>query len=82
MSLSETAVYSRLTEIFQSVFDEDDLVVTPNTTADDVSGWDSLTHVRLILTVSKTFGIKFSASEISSFKNVGELATAISKKHN
>ncbi|MDB6048047.1 MAG: acyl carrier protein [Pseudomonas sp.] len=82
MSVSEDPIYGQLTEIFQAVFDEDDLVVTPAMTADDVSGWDSLSHVRLILTVSKTFGIKFSASEMASFKNVGELATAISKKCN
>lgn len=82
MSLSESATYSRLTEIFQDVFDEDDLVVAPNMTADDVPGWDSLSHVRLLLTISKTFGIKFSASEMASFKNVGELATAISEKCN
>ncbi|MDB5982533.1 MAG: acyl carrier protein [Pseudomonas sp.] len=82
MSVSEDAIYSRLTEIFQDVFDEDDLVIAPDMTADDVSGWDSLSHVRLILTVSKSFGIKFSASEVASFKNVGELATAISKKSN
>lgn len=80
MSVSEDAIYSRLTEIFQDVFDEDDLVIAPDMTADDVSGWDSLSHVRLILTVSKSFGIKFSASEVASFKNVGELALAISKK--
>ncbi len=80
MSVSEDAIYSRLTEIFQDVFDEDDLVIAPDMTADDVSGWDSLSHVRLILTVSKAFNIKFSASEVASFKNVGELASAISKK--
>jgi acyl carrier protein len=80
MGSSQGEVYGKLTEIFQDVFDEDDLEVTPDMTADDVSGWDSLSHVRLILTVSKAFGIKFSASETGSFKNVGELAAAISRK--
>lgn len=80
MGMSEDAIYDRLTEIFQDVFDEDDLVIAPEMTADDVSGWDSLSHVRLILTVSKSFNIKFSASEVASFKNVGELASAIAKK--
>ncbi|MFF7710604.1 phosphopantetheine-binding protein [Pseudomonas sp. NPDC007930] len=80
MSLDQQAVYSKLNEIFQDVFDEDDVEVKPEMTADDVSGWDSLSHVRLILTISKAFNIKFSAAETAAFKNVGELATAIASK--
>jgi acyl carrier protein len=72
--------YEKLTAIFRDVFDEDDLSLTPETTADDVDGWDSLTHIRLVLAVSKAFGVKFSASEIGNLKNVGEFAALIEKK--
>lgn len=73
-------IYQRLTTIFRDVFDEDNLLVTPETTADDVDGWDSLTHVRLVLAVSKAFGVRFSAAEIGGMKNVGEFATLIEQK--
>ena len=63
--------------IFENVFDEDDLVITPKTSAADVDGWDSLTHIRLILTVEKAFKVKFSTSEIGKLENVGDLVALI-----
>ena len=78
--MQKAEVYSKLTGVFRDVFDEDDLALTPQTTADDVDGWDSLSHIRLVLAVSKAFGVKFSASEIGSLKNVGEFADLIEKK--
>ena len=45
------AVYAQLADIFHDVFDDDAIDLTPELTADDVPEWDSLTHVRLILTI-------------------------------
>ena len=78
--MERQAVYDKLTSVFRDVFDEDDLVLRPETTADDVEGWDSLTHIRLVLAVSKAFGLKFSASEVGGFKNVGEFVDVIAAK--
>jgi acyl carrier protein len=75
--MDESHIYARLAEIFQEVFDEDSINVTPELSAKDVDGWDSLTHIRLILTVEKAFKIKFSTSEIGKLENVGDLATLI-----
>ena len=75
--MEEPEIYSRLTEIFEDVFDEDDIVVTPELSAKDVDGWDSLTHIRLILTVEKAFKVKFSTSEIGKLEKVGDLVTLI-----
>jgi acyl carrier protein len=70
-------IYTRLTLIFEDVFDEDSINVTPELTAKDVDGWDSLTHIRLMLTVEKAFKIKFSTSEIGKLENVGDLVALI-----
>jgi acyl carrier protein len=75
--MDESHIYARLAEIFQDVFDEDSIKVTPELSAMDVDGWDSLTHIRLILTVEKAFKIKFSTSEIGKLENVGDLVTLI-----
>jgi len=69
----EDLVLTRLTSIFREVFDDDDLVLKPELTANDVDGWDSLVHIRLILSVQKAFGVKFSVVEMSRLKNVGDL---------
>ncbi len=73
-------IYTKLTSIFHDVFDDDSLVLRPDLTADDVDEWDSLSHLRMIMTVQKEFGIKLSASEIGQLKNVGDLANLVASK--
>lgn len=75
--MDEQQIYARLAEIFEDVFDEDSIKVTSELSAKDVDGWDSLTHIRLILTIEKAFKIKFSTSEIGKLENVGDLVTII-----
>ncbi|HEY2359035.1 MAG TPA: acyl carrier protein [Phenylobacterium sp.] len=76
---SETILES-LREIMIDVFDLDDLVLTPATTADDIEEWDSLSHVRLVVAVERKFGFKFTNSEIESLKTVGDLVNLIRTK--
>lgn len=78
--MEEAQIYDKLTGVFRDVFDEEDLVLEPGTTANEVDGWDSLAHIRLVLAVSKAFGVKFSASEIGGLKNVGEFVDVIKTK--
>jgi acyl carrier protein len=75
--MEETDVYARLTDIFEEVFDDDSIIATPALSANDVDGWDSLTHIRLILTIEKAFQVKFSTSEIGKMETVGDLVTLI-----
>ena len=78
--MSET--YEKLTEVFRDVFDDEDLTPTPQMTADDVEEWDSLSHIRLMLSVEKAFGVRFSTVELGGLKSVGDLATLIEAKQN
>ncbi len=78
--MAVTDILSQMTAIFHDVFDNDDIVVTPELTAADVPEWDSLTHVRLILAVQKAFKVKFSAAQIANLKNVGDLMNLVRSK--
>ena len=78
--MDEHAVYAKLTEIFRHVFDDEEIVLSPQLTADQTEGWDSLQHVRLMLTVEKGFGVKIATSEMIRMKNVGDLAQLIRQK--
>lgn len=73
-------ILSEIQDIMRDVFDLDDLVVTPNTSAEDVEEWDSLSHVRLIVAIERKFKFKFKNSELDSLKNVGDLVNVVKSK--
>ena len=75
--MSREEIYEQLNEVFQDVFDDEDITVNDNTTADDIEDWDSLEHINLIVAVEKKFGIKFNMGEVNKFKNVGEMVDTI-----
>jgi acyl carrier protein len=70
-------ILDQLTSIFRDVFDDDELVIERSTTAHDVDGWDSLAHIRLVVSIEKTLGLRFTAAEISSLVNVGGMVDLI-----
>ena len=78
--MEEVEVYSKLTDVFHDLFDDDTIVLKPELTAKEVDGWDSLTHIRLLLTVERAFKIKFTTSEIGGLKNVGDLVALIKER--
>ena len=78
--MEAAVLYERLTEIFRDIFDDDSLVLSPELTAQDVEGWDSIAHIRLALVVEKAFGVKFSAGDVGNLKNVGEFVSLIQSK--
>ena len=61
----------------REVFDDAALRVTEATTANDVDGWDSLSHVNVIVAVEARFGVRFTPREALTFRNVGDMARAI-----
>lgn len=69
-------ILEKLNEVFSDVFDEE-ITVTPQTTASDIEDWDSLTHITLISEVEDAFGMKFSMKEVMGMKNVGEMIDII-----
>ncbi len=78
--MTEPEILEALTELFREVFDNDDLVLTPETTAADVEGWDSQAHVNLIVAAEMKFGVRFRAAELDSLHNVGDFAALIATK--
>jgi acyl carrier protein len=73
-------VQSRLTRIFQDIFDDRSFVLRPELTANDVDNWDSLSHIDLIVAVEKEFRIRFTTGEVSGLKNVGDMEALVTAK--
>jgi acyl carrier protein len=77
MSQDRPSIFEQLTEVFRDVFDDDELVIDATTTAQDVEGWNSLAHIRLVVSIEKSFKLRFSAAEIGNLKNVGDMIELI-----
>ena len=73
-------ILEQVNSVFKDVLDNEEIVVTANTTADDIDEWDSLSHIQLVVAIEKHFKIRFTSSEINNFKNVGEMCMGIQAK--
>jgi acyl carrier protein len=69
-----------LTDIFHDLFADDAIVLRPETTADQVPGWDSFNHLNIIVAVEDAFSIKMKTDEIEKLNNVGDLVKTIQRK--
>jgi acyl carrier protein len=67
-----------MNDVFDVDFDEGG--VKPDTTANDIEEWDSLSHIRLIVAIERKFKVKFKNSEIESLKRVGDLVALVQAK--
>jgi acyl carrier protein len=78
--MAEADIYLALQSIFQDVFLRDDIVLTPQTTAKDVDGWDSFKQIEIILALEAQYHITFSTRELDSLKTVGDLVRVVASK--
>ncbi len=78
--MERSEIFATLKEIFEDILDLEDVVLTDETTADDVDGWDSLVHITLISEIESEFGIKFPMKNVLTMKNVGELVDIIQEE--
>jgi acyl carrier protein len=75
-----TDTWERLQVVFRDIFDDDSIVLREDMTAADVANWDSLNHIDLIVAIEREFKVKFTTAEVTTLKNVGQLAALVDKK--
>lgn len=63
--------------IFQEALKRENIELTESSTANDVDGWNSLTHMIIISLIEERFAIRFNFREVVKFKNVGDLCNAL-----
>ena len=69
-----------LQPIFRRVFERDDLVITENTTAFDIDGWDSFAQLKLSAAVEEHFKVKFALGELENFDTVRDIIEIVEEK--
>lgn len=75
--MDEAQIYARLAKIFEEVLDQGSIEMTPELSVRDMDGWDSLSNIRLILTIEKEFNVNFLTSEMSKLDSVGDFVEVI-----
>ena len=77
--MTRESIFEQLTEIFRDIFDDEEIVLSDETTADDIEDWDSLEQINLLVAIEKHFNIKFKLDEVSHLANVGDMADLVMK---
>lgn len=75
--MTREEVFEKLTEVFQDVFDDEEILLNDDTTAEDIEDWDSLMHITLISEVEDAFDVHFAMKDVTGMKNVGEMVSLI-----
>lgn len=78
--MDQSQIYAGLNDIFRRTLDDPSIALRPETTADDVEGWDSMNHILIVVAIEQRFGVKFQAAEMEELKNVGDLAHLLAEK--
>ncbi|MGH7818537.1 MAG: acyl carrier protein [Candidatus Binatia bacterium] len=78
--MDEAAIWQTLTDVFRDTLGDDTIRLRPETTAQDVDGWDSVTHIQLLVAVERAFGIRFNTGEVAGLANVGALVRLIGRR--
>jgi acyl carrier protein len=73
-------ILARLTDIVREVLEDDDIVLRPDMTAEDVPGWDSMAHINIIVAAEMQFAIKFRAAETEELRDIGGFVELIEAK--
>jgi acyl carrier protein len=78
--MDDEEILRRVEEVVRDQLDDETITLTTATRADEVDGWDSLAHVRIMIAVEEEFGVRFQTSEITSLKNVGGLVDLVKSR--
>jgi acyl carrier protein len=78
--MTETSILDRVQEILRDVLQQPNLVISRETMAAGVNGWDSLAHVDVLWNVEQEFSVRFALGEVQDLKNVGNLVDLVEEK--
>ena len=73
-------LHDRIESVFRAVFNDDDLVLSDETTAADVPGWDSIEHINLMFALEEEFGMQFVGNELAELENVAALKQVLAQR--
>ena len=76
----ENNTQNRLIEVLKKTFELNEIVWDPSLTAEEVDGWDSITHLDLIVNTEEEFKIEISGFDVMGLQNIGDLLSLVERK--
>lgn len=73
-------ILSKVTKAVIEIVEHQNFELTETTTANDVDGWESVTHMMIISEIEKEFNIKFKLMDLMNMNNTGDLINSISSE--
>ncbi len=80
--MTKEAILDKVTESFIKILEHSNFELNNETTANDVDGWESVTHMMIITDIENNFNIKFKLMDLMNMNNVGDLIETIQKELN
>jgi acyl carrier protein len=81
-NMSTEQIFNEVSDICKKVFNDNDLIITNDSSADSIDSWDSISNLFFIDTIEQKFSLKFSLDEIMNAQNIGDICAIIDKKSN
>lgn len=80
VELTRADLLGKIRDTLAEITDNEALKLTEATSADQVTDWDSINHVKLLIALESDLGFRFETDEVSGLHNVGELIDLVQKK--
>lgn len=78
--MEKNQILAEVQDIFRDVLDNEDIILSNETVADDIEEWDSLTNIQLVVAIEKHFKVKFTSKELLNWNNVGDMIDCLAAK--
>ncbi len=80
--MTKEEIIKKIELSFKKILQHDNFSLTIETTASDVDGWESITHMLIINDIEEHFNIKFKLIDLMKMENIGDLISAIKSEIN
>ena len=75
-------IFSEVQSIVRKVINDKKIIIKMESIASEIEGWDSLAHIRILVSIEKLYSIKFNLSEMQNVKDISEFVKLIKQKIN
>ena len=75
--MNKKQIQQRLEIIFQEIFNDENIQILPDMTADDIEEWDSVMQITLVFTIENEFGLILNAADVGQLDNIGDMIDLI-----